>query len=202
MTLETSCRAIQWAINVPEVLLASAGVSRQQPTTCVVQCVCVGGRGQTHCCLVETLARLSLCAGRGRGSSTNSGTENVATGCLHNIQIQHYKGPCVPAFVCDSNTVSCMCTCDLPRCRWYAVAWAGPEAVQAAAVTTSGAPRHMPRYDTWSRFAMPTTLSPCCVDIKASLSHSIDRYNHLPPLLALTIIRPTRSKCWLSVHMC
>jgi hypothetical protein len=25
MTLETSCRAIQWAINVPEVLLASAG---------------------------------------------------------------------------------------------------------------------------------------------------------------------------------
>lgn len=26
MTLETSCRAIQWALNVPEVLLASAGV--------------------------------------------------------------------------------------------------------------------------------------------------------------------------------
>jgi len=25
MTLETSCRAIQWALNVPEVLLASAG---------------------------------------------------------------------------------------------------------------------------------------------------------------------------------
>lgn len=25
MTLETSCRTIQWALNVPEVLLASAG---------------------------------------------------------------------------------------------------------------------------------------------------------------------------------
>lgn len=40
MTLETSCRAIQWAINVPELLLASAGAhgtaqqhTSQQPTT-------------------------------------------------------------------------------------------------------------------------------------------------------------------------
>lgn len=35
MTLETSCRAIQWAINVPEVLLASAG-ERPQLQLCVL----------------------------------------------------------------------------------------------------------------------------------------------------------------------
>ena len=29
MTLETSCRAIQWALNVPEVLMASAGENEE-----------------------------------------------------------------------------------------------------------------------------------------------------------------------------
>lgn len=34
MTLETSCRAIQWAINVPEVLLASAGEGPDRAAVC------------------------------------------------------------------------------------------------------------------------------------------------------------------------
>lgn len=107
MTLETSCRAIQWAINVPEVLLASAGA---QDT---VNCTCFKG----PCWHSVEVARL-LCS-----QSAVMGiwlfTASMLMGSTRRL-------------------IACL------YCRQHAVAWAGPAAVQAAAVTTYGAAGDMP----------------------------------------------------------